>query len=239
MCTHLFHLHSLISDCFATLCDCDPINLAAAFLPAISTLGSIIIYPWIYPVNENIYSYSKKHGMLKTLTMQPAFVALPFVLFVVLPISNQTVRLDWSEVTLGVFFVDTVEYWRHRLEHSVPYLYRNAHKEHHMQRPMTTLEGFRNDQADLLLPLIPFTAYVLFANVSFVETMVLASMAIIATYADHTLTGDAEYDRTKFHNVHHTSGWNRNFQQPFFSYWDELCGTLAPWSSEKWCPFIP
>ena len=224
---------------YDSICDCDPLNLTAAFLPALSTLGAIVIYPWFYPVNDNIVRYSEKHGLLHTLAMQPAFMSLPFVLFVVLPISNQTIRLDGSPVALGVLFVDTVEYWRHRLEHRVRFLYKNAHKEHHQQRPITTLEGFRNQKADLLLPLIPFTLYILLADVTFLETMVLAAMAIVATYADHTLTGVDEYDRTKFHNIHHTTGWNCNFQQPFFTYWDELCGTIAPFSGEKWCPFLP
>lgn len=216
------------------------VNIGAAFLPSISTLLSLIVYPWYYPINKNLKLYCSKHGFLKTITQQPAFMSLPFVLGVILPFSNQTIRLNWTALVKGVFLVDTVEYWRHRLEHYSRTLYTFAHKEHHQQRPMTTIEGFRNYTADLVLPLIPFSLYISFADVTFLEIMVLASGAIIATYADHTLTGRAEYDKQKFHNVHHTTGWNKNFQQPFFSYWDELCGTTASWSATKgWCPFIP
>ncbi len=215
-------------------------NIVASLLPLISTFASLLIYPWCYPINESLGSYVRKNGTLKTLSMQPGLVSFPFILCVVLPLSNQTLRCDWVRVAMGMLFVDTAEYWRHRFEHSNFRVYKLAHKEHHQQKPMTTVEGFRNMEADLLIPLIPYTLYILIAQITFLESMVLTSLSLAATYADHTLTGDTDYDREKFHHVHHTNGWNKNFQQPFFSYWDDLCGTKASWSRSKgWCPFIP
>ena len=241
MCSIMLNIYNLVQDCdvINLVQNCDVINLVAAFLPALSTVASVVVYPFVYPTNDNIVQYAKKRGVFDTVTMQPGLISLPFILFVTLPLSDQTVRLNWSVVATGMFFVDTAEYWRHRLEHLVRFLYKHAHKKHHQQRPVTTLEAFKNQKADLLVPLIPFTMYTILVDITFLETMVLAALSIVATYADHTMTGNKEYDKTKFHNVHHTTGWNNNFQQPFFSYWDDLCGTRAHFSSDKWCPFIP
>ena len=231
---------SIMLNIYDNLCRCHPLNIVAAFLPSIATLGSILAYPYFYPINASCKNYYEKHGFFHLVTMQPAFLALPYVLLIVLPLSNQDITLDFQNIIYGVIFIDTVEYWRHRMEHSIRFLYRNAHKEHHQQRPMTTLEGFRNQTADLVLPLIPFTLYVLMVKTSFIEIMILAALAIVATYADHTLTGDKDYDQKKFHHVHHTTGWNTNFQQPFFSYWDRICCTIDAKSHSKgWCPFLP
>jgi sterol desaturase/sphingolipid hydroxylase (fatty acid hydroxylase superfamily) len=215
------------------------LNIIFAFLPLLSTVGCLVLYPLIYPINQNITSYINEHGIYKFTVIQPGFLSFPFILLCVLPVMNHTISLRWWMIIFGILFVDTVEYWRHRVEHFFPLVYKHTHKEHHQQRPMTTIEGFRNQYLDMILPLVPFVTYLYITNMTFIETMILTSLSLIATYADHTLTGDVEYDRKKFHNVHHTSGWNENFQQPFFSYWDIVCGTVAENTIVKYNPFVP
>ena len=108
---------------YDNLCRCHPLNIAAAFLPSLATLGSILVYPYFYPINVSCKNYYEKHGLVALATMQPAFLALPYVLLIVLPWSNQDITLDFKNIIDGVIFIDTVEYWRHRMEHSIMFLY--------------------------------------------------------------------------------------------------------------------
>jgi sterol desaturase/sphingolipid hydroxylase (fatty acid hydroxylase superfamily) len=216
------------------------INAIAVCMPLFATLGSLFMYPWLYPINPTVNKYLVQYSMKSLILAHPGFVSLPFIICISLPLANRTIRLSPIMVLFSMFVIDTLEYWRHRLEHKLKLLYTYAHKEHHQQRPMNTLDAFRNAWPDLIFPLLQFSMYAWCVNITFLETMVVTSLGSVSTYADHTLTGDDEYDRTKFHNVHHTLGWNCNFQQPFFHFWDDWCNTRYEESRGKsWIPFIP
>ena len=235
MCSFPIHFYNYIKTSYELR---NP-NYVAAFFPFLSTVFSIIVYPWVFPINEKFVTYVRKNGVIRFIKYQPGLLFTPFIMAFVYPSSNKTLRLSPLKILEGIIFVDTEEYFRHRLEHIFSRVYKKVHKEHHQQRPITTMESFRNSVHDLLIPIIPFTIYTQMSDVTFIETMVVTSMAIIATYADHTLTGDKKYDKIKFHNIHHTSGWNNNFQQPFFSYWDSILGTKFLGGKSKYNPFIP
>lgn len=105
-------------------------------------------------------------------------------------------------------------------------------------RPIDTVDTFKNGPFDIIAPLFTFVALVS-TGISFSESMTVAALATMAAYADHTQTGDAEYDKYKYHNIHHTFGQNYNFQQPFFTCFDSMFGTMHPKSNKKRNPFAP
>lgn len=140
---------------------------------------------------------------------------------------QNTLRIFY--ILLGIWWIDTVEYFVHLTMHRIPYLYRLAHKEHHRLNVPYHYGALYNSSYEANITGSILTLGFIFLGFSFPEFIVITSLANIATVIDHVDL--REYPSLKFltkgnfHVLHHGKYQNFNFQQPFFTYYDRLFGT--------------
>lgn len=130
---------------------------------------------------------------------------------------------------IAVLYMDTHNYWLHRLMHENRWMYENIHSWHHrLHCPLPfgalynhPLEGLLMDTLGGAIALeisgMDGPLQVLWVNVSYLKTVldhcnIPISIPFMAS--------------TAFHDFHHRpQGFRFNYQQPYFTFWDELCGT--------------
>ncbi|KAI6091164.1 fatty acid hydroxylase superfamily-domain-containing protein [Hypoxylon rubiginosum] len=136
---------------------------------------------------------------------------------------------------LSIVFLDTWQYFLHRLMHQNKWLYTKFHSRHHrLYVPYAygalynhPVEGFLLDTAGAGL------AYKL-SGMTARQGMVFWVMSSIKTVDDHcgyALPWDPLQHITSnnaaYHDIHHQSwGIKTNFAQPFFTFWDRFLGTM-------------
>ena len=125
-------------------------------------------------------------------------------------------------VILGIWWIDTVEYFVHFIMHRIPYLYKSIHKEHHRLHTPYHYGALYNSSYEAGITGNILTIGFIFFGFSYFEFILVTSLANIATVLDHTDLG--KYS-SKFHYLHHNKYLQCNFQQPFFTYYDRLFGT--------------
>eukprot|EP01091_Cochliopodium_minus_P014845 TRINITY_DN5120_c0_g1_i1.p1 TRINITY_DN5120_c0_g1~~TRINITY_DN5120_c0_g1_i1.p1 ORF type:complete len:210 (+),score=28.94 TRINITY_DN5120_c0_g1_i1:21-650(+) len=124
-------------------------------------------------------------------------------------------------LALGIWWIDTAEFFVHYLLHKVNFLYVNFHKEHHQLHYPYHFGALYNSMFEAT-----FTSSILFIGFiligfSYQEFIFATTCAYMATVIDHTFTDEGN----RFHYLHHTKLHHGNFQQPFFTYYDRLFGT--------------
>lgn len=119
----------------------------------------------------------------------------------------------------GIIWIDTAQYFMHRLYHSIPYLYRNFHKTHHEFIYPETYAALYNSRVEAATTSSIILIGFLLFQFSFLEYIIVTSMAFLATVRDHRCNGEHHY-------IHHAINKNTNFQQPFFTYWDYVFDTI-------------
>lgn len=140
-----------------------------------------------------------------------------------------------AQFVLGMFVIDTWQYFIHRLVHESQFLYKHVHSHHHRL-------------------LIPYAYGALYNHP--IEALVLDSLgAVVAHYVSGMCCRTATYlfafatlktvidhcgytfpinpihnlfpNSASYHDVHHDlKGLKVNFSQPFFTYWDHLLGSF-------------
>jgi sphinganine C4-monooxygenase len=135
-------------------------------------------------------------------------------------------------VILGIWWIDTVEYFVHLTMHRIPYLYRLAHKEHHRLNVPYHYGAFYNSSYEANITGSILTIGFILLGFSFYEFILVTSLANIATVIDHVdfrSYSDSKISKflskNNFHYIHHSTHQNCNFQQPFFTYYDRIFGT--------------
>ncbi|KAI9023436.1 fatty acid hydroxylase superfamily-domain-containing protein [Hyaloraphidium curvatum] len=136
-----------------------------------------------------------------------------------------------GKMAVGAFVLDAYEYWIHRWMHVNPYLYRTIHSVHHRLTTSYSFGALYNHPLEgLLLDTIGggLASLVTFMNP---ETACLFYvLSTLKTVDDHCgyvwpwmrLFGN----HAGYHDVHHWKGGGKfNFSQPYFTFWDDLCGT--------------
>lgn len=141
---------------------------------------------------------------------------------------TQVYGVRWWYLLGGIFLMDTVEYFSHRLQHEFSWLYRMAHYGHHEMRYSWSLGSFYNSIPEVLFtgPLLGlFFMYVF--QFTFVEFQLVSCLAVFWTVMDHTAAFDSVtwLGRKDFHRIHHSVYLHCNFQQPFMTFWDRWLGT--------------
>lgn len=128
--------------------------------------------------------------------------------------------LRWTHLLLGMFVIDTVEYWVHRLLHTRLF-YKHFHKEHHRLKVPYSYAALYNGWTEIFVtsPLIGLGFYV--CGLAWRELLIVTAAAYAATAHQHTFTR-----RDAHHWRHHEVAPNTNFSQPFLPYWDYICGTM-------------
>jgi len=143
------------------------------------------------------------------------------------------------KMVVGAFMLDAYQYWMHRLFHRNKFLYKHFHSIHHeVTAPYAygalynhPVEGLCMDTIGgglpvLLLDMHPWTA-TLFACI--------ATMKTVNDHCGYMFPWDplhlVFHNNAAYHDVHHWGkGIKYNFSQPFFTIWDDLGGTLYPYS---------
>jgi sphinganine C4-monooxygenase len=142
------------------------------------------------------------------------------------------------KLMIGAFMLDTYQYWMHRLFHRNKFLYRHFHSVHHeLTVPYAfgalynhPVEGLCMDTVGgglpvLLLDMHPWTA-TLFTSFATIKTVHDHCGYVLPFDPLHLCFATAAY-----HDIHHWGkGIRYNFSQPFFTLWDELGGTIYPYS---------
>lgn len=219
----------------------DLINNYYSFLPNLNNVLFSCIPTITYFISVKIYSCF--HEVKKD--PDPEFIAIsskniiastPANIFAAYPFFNyfsHTEGITISNIFIGIFIIDTMEYFYHYFLHRISFLYNNVHKGHHKPVPMSPRTSFTNHDSEIAMtsPFILF-AYV-FSPLSFEEYIIVTALSFSATVSDHTVTS-----KRKFHYIHHHVNKNKNFQQPFFTYWDHLFGTYYK-NTELKIPFKP
>lgn len=127
---------------------------------------------------------------------------------------------EWSilNVLLGMFVLDTVEYWVHRALHANKWLYRLTHQTHHMP-PTCAVLSLYNSTAEV----VPFSACIMtsfyLSGINWIDFIIVTSLANLKTAWDHASTRKGHH-----HELHHSKPCY-NFEQPFCDVWDRLMGT--------------
>ncbi|PKC08299.1 hypothetical protein RhiirA5_358125 [Rhizophagus irregularis] len=142
-----------------------------------------------------------------------------------------------SRFLFAMIFLDTWQYFMHRLFHQNKFLYKHIHSLHHrLHAPYAfgalynhPIEGFVMDSvgAGLAFKLSGMTT---------IGGMIFFGFATFKTVDDH-----CGYDlpfnpvqkifgnNSAYHDIHHQSyGIKMNFSQPFFTIWDRILGTYLP-----------
>jgi sterol desaturase/sphingolipid hydroxylase (fatty acid hydroxylase superfamily) len=141
-------------------------------------------------------------------------------------------------IVLGIWWIDTVEYFVHFTMHRIPWMYKTIHKEHHRLHIPYHYGALYNSSYEAgITGNILVIGFILF-KFSFSEFITVTSLANIATILDHIDLHDYIEPEThrfgflikivsknNFHYLHHSKYFQYNFQQPFFTYYDRIFGT--------------
>jgi len=121
----------------------------------------------------------------------------------------------------GIFVIDTLEYFMHRIYHST-FLYK-YHKVHHEIIDPFSFAAFYNSYSEAII-----TSSIIFITMlgplgfTLEEFTYVYCLAIVATIMDHC---DWFYKYKNHHLIHHKVCVHANYQQPFFDYWDRILKT--------------
>lgn len=143
---------------------------------------------------------------------------------VIMELNPMFMTLDgfrWSYFLFGIFIIDTMEYFLHRLYH-FKFLYK-FHKIHHEIKDPFSFAAFYNSFSEAIITSTIITTTMIFIlGFTLQEFTIVYCFAIVATVMDHC---DWFYQYKNHHWIHHKVNQNCNYQQPFFDYWDRLLGT--------------
>ena len=216
-----------VNDYYSLLPDLN--NILLSFVPTVSYFISVKIYSYFHQgkIADSEYIYSSSKNII---------ASTPANIFAAYPLFNYFSYIEGIAILnifIGIFIIDTMEYFYHYFLHRIPFLYNNAHNGHHKPTPMAPGTSFTNYDSEIAMtsPFILF-AYV-FSPLSFEEYIIVTALSFAATVSDHTVTS-----KKKYHYIHHHVNKNKNFQQPFFTFWDHIFGTYYK-DSELKIPFVP
>lgn len=149
----------------------------------------------------------------------------------------------WScvRILVCILFIDTWQYWLHRLMHENKYLYRRFHSRHHRLYVPFAYGALYNDPVEGFLLDTVGTGIIAFTLLLTPrECMVLFTFATMKTVDDHCgykLPFDPFQlifpNNALYHDIHHqTWGFKSNYSQPFFTFWDVWSDTQYKFAKE-------
>lgn len=144
------------------------------------------------------------------------------VAFTVFEARGRVDALRPLHVLAGLFCIDTLEYFMHRLYH-LPWLYVRFHKQHHALHSPYSYAALYNHWSEATLTSLVIGATLFWGvRASWYEFLLTTSLGFIAAVRQHTYLG-SEND---YHWIHHAVDQTSNFAQPFTDVWDRLLGTM-------------
>ena len=175
--------------------------------------------------------------LVRTLTMAPFLAFAAFVESKGLGLARQLPLHGWQEILASIVVLDALNYWWHRLNHRVPFLWR-FHKAHHSDTEMDVSTVLRFHPGELLISVAVKAVWILLWGPSaaawfLFEVLVSLSAQFHHSNIDfpdrveHTLTQVLVTPR--FHAAHHAV--DRAFGDQNFStilnIWDRIFGSFA------------
>lgn len=134
----------------------------------------------------------------------------------------------------AIFILDTWQYWLHRAMHTNKFLYRHFHSHHHrLYVPYAFGALYNHPLEGLALDTLGAGLGYLLTGMSTRESVFFYAFSTAKTVDDHCgylLPFDPLQvffsNNARYHDIHHQSyGIKKNFSQPYFTFWDKLCGT--------------
>lgn len=134
----------------------------------------------------------------------------------------------------AILILDSWQYWLHRLMHTNKFLYRHFHSHHHrLYVPYAFGALYNHPIEGLALDTIGAGLGYLVTRMSVRESVFFFAFSTAKTVDDHCgylLPFDPLQilfgNNARYHDIHHQSyGIKKNFSQPYFTFWDRLCGT--------------
>ncbi|XP_010937114.2 sphinganine C4-monooxygenase 2 [Elaeis guineensis] len=213
-------------------------------------LGSLEKYRLHSKKDEDIKNLVSKREVAKGVLLQQLVqAAIAFLVFSLGRDDSTTTSNVQTPITvivkqffIGMFVIDTWQYFWHRYMHLNKFLYRHIHSWHHRlvvpyafgSQYNHPLEGFILDTlggalAFVLSGMTPRTSIFFFS---------FSTMKGIDDHCGLWLPGNIFHmffwNNTAYHDVHHQLYGNKyNFSQPFFITWDKILGTHMPYTLEK------
>ncbi|KAF7164264.1 hypothetical protein CNMCM5623_008904 [Aspergillus felis] len=138
------------------------------------------------------------------------------------------------QFTVGVFIVDTWQYFLHRAMHLNRWLYVTFHSRHHrLYVPYAYGALYNHPVEGFLLDTAGAGIAFLATRMTYRQTMWFFTCSTIKTVDDHcgyAFPWDPlqhfTHNNAAYHDIHHQSwGIKANFSQPFFTFWDRLFNT--------------
>ncbi|OXB42717.1 hypothetical protein B1J92_H01375g [Nakaseomyces glabratus] len=138
------------------------------------------------------------------------------------------------KLSLGFLFIDTWQYFWHRVMHLSPFMYKYFHSIHHeLYVPYAYGALFNNPVEGFILDTLGTGIAMFLTGLTHREEAVLFTFATMKTIDDHcgyALPFDPFQivfpNNAVYHDIHHQQfGLKTNFAQPFFTFWDNLFGT--------------
>lgn len=142
--------------------------------------------------------------------------------------------LSALRIGLALCFIDTWQYWLHRLMHTNKTLYRRFHSRHHRLYVPFSYGALYNDPVEgFLLDSLGSGVASIIAGLSPREALVLYTVATMKTVDDHCgyrFPWDPFQvlfpNNALYHDIHHQNwGFRFNYSQPFFTFWDKMSDT--------------
>ncbi|KAI0091765.1 sphingosine hydroxylase [Irpex rosettiformis] len=139
-----------------------------------------------------------------------------------------------AKFLLGMFIIDTWEYFLHRAMHNNTYLYKTFHSVHHrLYVPYAFGALYNHPLEGFLLDSVGAGLAETIAQMSTREATLLFVISTLKTVDDHcgySFPWDPlqmmSSNNADYHDIHHQIiGIKSNFAQPFFIHWDVLLGT--------------
>lgn len=139
---------------------------------------------------------------------------------------------------MGMFIMDTYQYFMHRLMHQNKFLYRTLHSWHHrLLVPYACGALYNHPVEGLIMDTIGGGLSFILSGMHPKVAVFFWCFATMKTVDDHCGLALASNpfqlffaNNASYHDIHHQmSGLKYNFSQPFFPIWDHLCGTHMPY----------
>ncbi|KAG1342485.1 sphinganine C4-monooxygenase 2 [Cocos nucifera] len=143
---------------------------------------------------------------------------------------------------VGMFVIDTWQYFWHRYMHLNKFLYRHIHSWHHrLVVPYAFGSQYNHPLEGFILDTLGGALAFVLSGTTPRTSIFFFSFSTVKGIDDHCglwLPGNIFHmffwNNTVYHDVHHQLYGNKyNFSQPFFITWDKILGTHMPYTLEK------
>ncbi|XP_051126361.1 very-long-chain aldehyde decarbonylase GL1-9-like [Andrographis paniculata] len=158
------------------------------------------------------------------------------------PTVQPSLPVQALQFIIGMFVMDTWQYFVHRYMHQNKFLYKHIHSQHHrLVVPYAVGALYNHPLEGLLLDTFGGALSFLVSGMTARTSVYFFCFAVVKTIDDHCglwLPGNIFHlifqNNTAYHDVHHQlQGTKFNYSQPFFPIWDKILGTYVPYTLVK------